>query len=73
MSLDGGAKRQWAPTEIFKIPFKHKKRLFQCIKHWNSLLRGALESPSSEIFETQLDNDLINLLQLTLLRAEGLD
>ena len=41
---------------------------------WNRLLRGAVESPSLEIFKTRLDTVLCSLLWVTLLWQEvGLD
>jgi len=31
------------------------------VEHWNGLSRGAVESPSLEIFETHLDEALCSL------------
>jgi len=44
------------------------------MEHWNRLPRGAVESPSLEIFKHHLDKVLCSLLWVTLLRqGVGLD
>lgn len=65
--LFGGAqqqdKRQWAQTETKEIPMKYKRKLFFCVggqtleKTCDTLRysRDTLESPSLQIFKTQLD------------------
>jgi len=37
------------------------------VEHWHGLPREAVEAPSLELFKTQWDTALSNLLQLTLL------
>ena len=48
---------------------KHRKNFFplRVMEHWNRLPRGAVESPSLEIFQTYLDAVLCSLLWVTLL------
>ena len=44
------------------------------VKHWNTLLREVVVSPSVEKFKTQLDTALSNLIWLTLLeQGAGLE
>lgn len=45
--------------------------LVRVAKHRNTLHRGAVEFPPLEIFKTQLDNIMDNLLQLTLHSSPG--
>jgi len=43
------------------------------MEHWPRLPRGAVDSPSLEIFKTHLDKVLCSLLWVTLLQQGGLD
>ena len=42
-------------------------------EHWNRLPRGAVESPSLEIFKTRLDSFLCDLRKEPALQGVGLD
>ena len=51
--------------ETQEIPFKHQKeKVFtvRLVEYWNCLPREVVESPSLEIFQTQPDKVLSNLL-----------
>lgn len=55
----------WTHIETQEIPFKLQKKkgfsLVRVVGHWNCLPREAEESPSLEIFKTQMDEVLRNL------------
>jgi len=56
-----------------KLQLNTRKNFFplRVMEHWNRLPRGAVESPSLEIFKTHLDTVLCSLLWVTLLQQEG--
>jgi len=56
-----------------KFHLNTKKIFFtlRAMEHWNRLPRGAVESPSLEIFKTHLEEVLCSLLQAALLRQGG--
>jgi len=59
-----------------KFRLNRRKNFFplRVTEPWPRLPRGAVESPSLEIFKTRLDKVLYSLLQLTLLgEGVGLD
>ena len=59
-----------------KLPLNVRKYFsaVMVVKHWDRLPREVVESPSLEIFKTQLDKVLSNQLLLTLLElGVGLD
>jgi len=52
---------QWAQSGIQEITFKHKELIYcESSQHQNRLLREAVESPSLEILNLQLDVSLSN-------------
>lgn len=57
-----GRTRNKLLSEKFGLDIRGKKNFSgRMIKHWSRFLRETVESPSSEIFETQLDRGLDNL------------
>lgn len=59
-------KQQKLLREKFGLDIRGEKTFIgRTIKHWNRLLREMVESPSLEIFKTQLDKALHNLSRCT--------
>lgn len=67
-------KNQWTQTETQEISYERTRTLFtvMVMKHWNSLPRETVESPSLKILKSQLDMALSNMLRLTLFE-QGMD
>lgn len=65
------------PDKSNRHQLKHRKyhlnikSRFYCFKCWNRLPREVVSLPSLEIFSTQLDTALGNLLRLALLGGAG--
>ena len=59
--------------KLGKFRLNMRKNFFplRVMEPWNRLSRGAVDSPSLEIFKTQLDKVLCSLLQVTLLQQGG--
>jgi len=60
--------------EYFRLDIRKKFFRMKVVKHWNRLLREAVEAPSLETFKVRLDGALSNLIQLkmSLLTPGGL-
>jgi len=58
-----------------KLRLNMRKNFFtlRVTEYWNRLPREVVDSPSLEIFKTDLDNVLCSLLQVTQLQQGGLD
>ncbi|TRZ18136.1 hypothetical protein HGM15179_008988 [Zosterops borbonicus] len=56
--------RQWAETDAQEVPPEHEEELYSAVtKHWNSLSREAVESPSLlKPFRNRLDTILCRVL-----------
>jgi len=74
----GGAQQQnkgqraQTGTGTWEVPSEHEEKLLYCDgdRALNTQPREAVDSPSLEIFKTQLDTFLCNLLQGTYFRRE---
>ncbi|KFW87838.1 hypothetical protein N305_06144, partial [Manacus vitellinus] len=48
--------------ERFRLFFSKKFFTVRVVRHWNRLPRGALDTPSLEVFKNRLDGALSNLV-----------